>query len=55
MHIEIKGLETGMKLIQLTYKDKTYTTGCLFQDEAGEKIQLLINEALKPKEDDTIR
>jgi hypothetical protein len=47
MNIEIKGLETGMTMIRLSYNGKTYTTGCLFAEEAGEKIQILINAALE--------
>ena len=47
MKIEINGLETGVTMITLFYKEKTYTTGCFFADEAGEKIQLLINSALE--------
>lgn len=55
MHIEVKVLDTGMRLVRLTYKGKTYSTGCFFQEEFAEKVQLLIYAALKPKEDDTIR
>lgn len=47
MIIELTGLETGVTLITLSYKGKTYTTGCLFKEEAGEKIQLLINKAME--------
>jgi hypothetical protein len=50
MNIEIKGLETGVTTITLTYNGKSYMTGCFFQEEAGEKIQLLIDKAI---EDDT--
>lgn len=47
MIIELKGLETGVTLITLSYKGKSYTTGCFFKEEAGEKIQLLINKAMQ--------
>jgi hypothetical protein len=56
MNIEIEGLETGITMIRLTYLNHTYTTGCFFAEEAGEKIQLLINAALekeKQKENGT--
>lgn len=47
MTIKLEGLETGVTIIRLEYLGKTYTTGCLFSEEAGEKIQLLINAALE--------
>lgn len=47
MKIELNGLETGVTMIRLFYNGRTYTTGCFFADEAGEKIQLLINAALE--------
>lgn len=47
MNIEIKGIETGVTMITLSYNGKNYTTGCFFSEEAGEKIQLLINAALE--------
>ena len=47
MTIEIKGLGTGVTMISLTYNGKTYTTGCFFQEEAGEKIQMLIDKAMQ--------
>lgn len=49
MNIEIKGIETGVTIIILSYNGKNYTTGCFFAEEAGEKIQLLINAALESK------
>lgn len=47
MQIEIKGFETGITFITLSYNGRTFTTACFFQEEAGEKIQMLIDEALK--------
>jgi hypothetical protein len=47
MTIKIEGLETGLTMIRLEYLGKNYTTGCLFTEEAGEKIQMLINAALQ--------
>ena len=46
MIIKLEGLETGVTMIRLEYLGKTYTTGCFFAEEAGVKIQLLINAAL---------
>lgn len=47
MTIKLEGLETGLTKITLEYLGKTYTTGCLFSEEAGQQIQLLINAALE--------
>lgn len=47
MNIEIKGIGTGVTMITLSHNGKNYTTGCFFAEEAGEKIQLLINAALE--------
>jgi hypothetical protein len=47
MNIKIEWLETSVTMITLTYQQKNYVTGCLFSDELGEKIQLLINKALE--------
>ena len=47
INIKIKHLDTGITLITLVYKGKSYTTGAFFVDEIGGKVQLLLEAALK--------
>lgn len=47
ININIEHHESGVTLIRLFYKGKSYTTGAFFVDEIGGKVQLLIEAALK--------